>query len=134
MDLQSSSKEKKNSKSILRKLSDLLKISRGTSIPQWLKDRKKGGDIGKANAASKIMKFVSDVKLTQNKLREIYEIEKEYEFSKIKAQQEFPHVKQVMSKVISEARMAKMEKMKGVLTKSQYLVYSQMFRKSLQHY
>ena len=80
------------------------------------------------------MKFVSDVKLTQNKLREIYEIEKEYEFSKIKAQQEFPHVKQVMSKVISEARMAKMEKMKGVLTKSQYLVYSQMFRKSLQHY
>ncbi len=134
MDRLRSKEEKKNSKPIFKKILELFETVNTTHIPTWLKERKKGDITCKANAASKIIKFASEIKLTQSKLREIYEIEKEYEISKIKAQEEFPHVTGVMMKLISEERFKKMEKMKSVLTKSQFEVYSRMFRKSGQHY
>lgn len=105
-----------------------------TVIPQWLKDRKKSDITSKANAASKIMKFAGEVRLTHMKLREVYEIEKEYELNKIKAQEEYPHLPKVMMKLISEARSVKFDKMKVSLTKSQFDIYSKIFRKSKQHY
>ena len=134
MDYQSAREKGNNVKSIFRKLSDLFKVEKFTPIPKWLKDRKKGEVISKANAASKIIYFAETVKLTQSKLREIYEVEKEYEISKIKAQDECPHVPGVMIKLISEAREKKLGKMKSILTKSQFAVYAKMFRKSRQHY
>lgn len=134
MDHQGSREEKKNNKSVFQKLIGFFSGVNSTHIPHWLKERKKGDITSKANAASKIIKFAGEVKLTQAKLREMYEIEKEYEISKIKAQEEFPHVPGVMMKVISEARSQKMDKVKSVLTKSQFAVYSKMFRKSRQHY
>lgn len=124
----------KNAMLIFRKLSGLFKVEKYTAIPKWLNDRKKGEVISKANAASKIIHFAETVKLTQSKLREIYEVEKEYEISKIKAQDEFPHVPVVMMKLISEARDKKLGRMKFILTKSQFAVYAKMFRKSRQHY
>lgn len=112
----------------------MVTFAKTTDIPQWLKDRKRSDVISKANAASKMLKFASEVKMTQQKLREVYQIEKEYEIAKIKAQEEYPHVTKVMMKVISEARSIKMEKMKETLTKSQFDIYSKLFRKSKQYY
>lgn len=134
MDYQGSREKVKNTKSIFRKLKILFKLEKGTDIPEWLIARKKGEDISKVNAALKIIKFAGEVKLTQNKLRELYEIEKEYEILKIKAQREFPHIPQIMNKLISEYRHAKMEKMENVLSKYQFDIYSKIFRKRRQYY
>lgn len=134
MDYQGSRERMKNTKSIFRKLIDLFTIEKATDIPEWMIARKKGDDISKANAALKIIKFGGEVKLTQNKLRELYEIEEEYEIVKIKAQREFPHIPEEMRKLISEARQAKMIKMKKVLIKYQFDIYSKIFRKRRQHY
>ena len=131
-----SHREEKNTRKvgIWSKIVHFVTFAKTTDIPQWLKDRKRSDVISKANAASKMLKFASEVKLTQQKLREAYQIEKEYEISKIKAQEEFPHVPSVMMKVISEARSTKMDKMKEILTKSQFDIYSKLFRKSKQYY
>jgi hypothetical protein len=134
MDRLRSKEKKKSSKSMFKKIFELFETANTTHIPNWLKERRKGDIASKANAATKIIKFASEVKLTQSKLREIYEIERDYEISKIKAREEYPHVESVMLKLISEARFEKMGKMKSVLTKSQFEVYSKMFRKSGQHY
>ncbi len=119
---------------IWSKIVRMLTFEKTTDIPQWLKDRKKSDVTAKSNAASKIMKFAGEVRLTHSKLREIYEVEKAYELNKIKAQEEYPHVPTVMMKLISEARSEKFDKMKESLTKSQFDIYSKLFRKSKQYY
>lgn len=131
-----SDREEKNTRKvgIWSKVVRLVTFEKTTDIPQWLKDRKKSDITAKANAASKIMKFAGEVRLTHSKLRDVYEIEKEYELNKIKAQEEFPHVPTVMMKLISEARSVKLDKMKASLTKSQFDIYSKLFRKSKQYY
>ena len=129
-----SEEKKKRKVGIWSKLINSFKLVKTTEIPKWLKDRKRSDVISKANAASKLLKFASEVKLTQQKLGEAYQIEKEYEISKIKAQEEFPHVPSIMMKVISEAKSTKMDKMKEILTKSQFDIYSKIFRKSKQYY
>lgn len=116
------------------RIKHMLSFAKTTEIPQWLKDRKRSDTTTKANAASKILKFAGEVHLTHTILREVYQIEKEYEISKIKAQEEYPHVPSVMMKLISEARAIKMDKMKNALTKTQFDKYSKLFRKSKQYY
>ncbi len=129
-----SEKKKAGNIGLWLRIKHMFAFAKTTEIPQWLKDRKRSDTTSKANAASKILKFASEVHLTQTVLREVYQIEKQYEISKIKAQEEYPHVPSVMMKLISEARSMKMDKMKDVLTKTQFDVYSKLFRKSKQYY
>ena len=126
--------ENRIKKSIFSKLLDLFKFEQTTKIPHWLKERKASDNNSKSNAASKILKFAKEVNLTQSKLVEIYHIECEYEEKKHEAREQFPHLPQIMKKEISTFRALKMEKMQNALTKSQFAIYSKLFRKNKQHY
>ncbi len=126
--------ENKIRRSILVKFIDLFKIEKTTHIPSWLKERKDGNHHIKSNAASKILKFAKEVNISQSKLLEIYHIECEYEEKKHEVLEQLPHLPQIMKKEISEFRSAKMDKMQDVLTKSQFDIYSKLFRKNKQHY
>jgi uncharacterized linocin/CFP29 family protein len=121
-------------RSILVQFFDLFKIEKTTSIPSWIKERKESNISSKSNAASKVIKFAKEVNITQSKLLEIYQIECEYEEKKREALEQLPHLPQIMKKEISEFRSAKMDKMQEVLTKSQFDIYSKLFRKNKQHY
>lgn len=126
--------ENKIRKSILVRFIDLFKFEKTTYIPSWLKERKDGDQSSKSNAASKIIKFAKEVNITQSKLLEIYHIECDYELKKHEAREQFPHLPQIMKKEISDIRAIKMDKMKIALTKSQFTIYSKLFRKAKQHY
>lgn len=119
---------------LFRKLLNFFSPSQKTHIPTWLKERKRGENIIKSNAATKVIKFAGMVNLSQPKLKEIYHIECAYEEEKLKAMDEFPHVPKVMNTVINEARSRKTAKMESQLTKSQFKIYSQLFRKPKLHY
>jgi hypothetical protein len=121
-------------RTILVKILDLFKFEKTTNIPSWLKERKDSDIRSKSNAASKIIKFVKEVNVTQSKLVEIYHIECEYEENKREALEQLPHLPQIMKQEISDFRAIKMDKMKSALTKSQFDVYSKLFRKNKQHY
>ena len=125
--------ESKRADSIFRSFINLFQ-SKGSEVPEWLKARKKSEIASKANAASKILRFIEDVRLTQDKIREIYKIERNYEIDKIVAMEEYPHVPKVMKTIISEAREKKMKSMQMALTKSQFNIYEKLFRKSKQFY
>jgi hypothetical protein len=126
--------ENKIRRSILVSFFDVFKLKKTTYIPAWLKERKDSEISSKSNAASKILKFAKEVNLTQSKLLEIYQIECEYELKKHEACEQFPHLPQIMKKEISQFRYVKMDKMQSALTKSQFDIYSNLFRKSKQHY
>ena len=113
---------------------DLFKSEKTTYIPSWLKEKKDSGIHSKSNAASKILKFAKEVNLTQSKLLEIYQIECEYETNKREALEQFPHLPQIMKQEINDFRAIKIDKMQSALTKSQFDIYSKLFRKNKQHY
>ena len=126
--------ENKICRSILVRFFDLFKSEKTTYIPSWIKERKDSDISSKSNAASKILKFAKEVNLTQSKLLEIYQIECEYETNKREALEQFPHLPQIMKQEISNFRSDKMDKMQEALTKSQFDIYSKLFRKNKQHY
>jgi len=132
----SKNKKTKNKirRSILVQILDLFKPQKTTNIPTWLKERKNSDQNSKSNAASKIIRFAKEVNFTQSKLLEIYHIECDYEFKKHEAFEQFPHLPQIMKNEISQFRSEKMGKMQSALTRSQYEIYSNLFRKSKQHY
>ena len=126
--------ENKICRSILVRFFDLFKSEKTTYIPSWLKEKKDSGIHSKSNAASKILKFAKQVNLTQAKLSEIYQIEREYEEKKHEAREQFPHLPQIMKQEINDFRAIKIDKMQSALTKSQFDIYSKLFRKNKQHY
>jgi hypothetical protein len=130
----SGEKDKKIDRSLFAKLLEFFKFEQTTKIPHWLKERKVSDNNSKSNAASKITKFAKEVNLTQSKLLEIYHIECEYEEKKYELLEQLPHLPQIMKKEISELRSSKMAKMQSALTKSQFAIYSKLFRKNKQHY
>ncbi len=126
--------ENRKRKSFWIRMVHFFKFDKTTHIPSWLKDRKNGNNFIKANAASKILKFAKEVNLTQSKLLEIYHIECEYEQKKQEALEQFPHLPKILKKEISGFRSIKMDRMQSKLTRSQFAIYSKLFRKSNQHY
>ena len=124
----------KNHRSLLVKFLGLFQSEQITTIPNWLNEERNSDQKSKSNAASKILKFAKEVNLTQSKLLEIYQIECEYEEKKHEAFEQFPHLPQIMNKDISGFRSLKIDKLKLALTKSQFDVYSKLFRKNKQHY
>lgn len=129
-----SSIENNAEQSFFQKLIGLFRREQTTYIPSWLREKSSGSLKTKSNAATKIIKFAKKVNLCQNKLLIVYRIEREYEEAKLELIDQLPHLPKILRQEISAIRQAKFEKLERELTRSQFSVYSKLYRKTRQYY
>jgi hypothetical protein len=106
---------RKKVKLILNWILKLFGASCRNASPEWLKQKNKTGSTESRNASAKVIRFIRCHSLTESQMRELFEIELEYEVTKAKANHDYPHVKDVLREEINKAKAEKVLRINEVI-------------------